>query len=59
MIIMVLNSQQELYYCDLFQRLFEEGKVALGSSEQFVTALENSPSLLYWVFSISDSYYSD
>lgn len=43
----------------LLQRLLEQGKVALGSSEQFVTTLENSPSLLYWVFSISDSYYSD
>lgn len=43
----------------LLQRLLEQGKVVLGSSEQFVTTLENSPSLLYWVFSISDSYYSD
>lgn len=59
MIIIGLNFQKESYYYDLLQRLLEQGKVALGSSEQFVTTLENSPSLLYWVFSISDSYYSD
>lgn len=47
MIIMGLNSQEESYYCHSFQKLLEQGKVALGSSEQFVTALENSPSLLY------------
>lgn len=56
---MGLNSQEEPYYCDLFQRLLEQENLVLGFSEQFVTALENSTSLLYWVFSIFDSYYSD
>lgn len=56
---MGLNTQEESYCCDLFQRLLERGNLVLGSSEQFVAALENSTSLVYWVFPISDSYYSD
>lgn len=55
---MGLNSQEESYYCDLFQKQLGQENVAFGSSE-FDTTQENSPSFLYWVFSISDSYYSD